>query len=88
MVRQQTEKNIVNFRRANFARFTSSCQGFTVLLCRGYTIPKSQSIPVMPAGHRHLNTPCLFTQRAPFLHGLYGRHSLTSVENRQVDQFE
>ena len=54
---------------------------------RGYTLPKSQSIPVMPAGHRHLNTPCLFTQRAPFLHGLYGRHSLTSVENRQVDQF-
>ena len=77
----------INFGRADFALFTSSFQGFTVLLYRWYTIPKSQNIPVMPAGHKHLNPPCLFTQPAPFLHGLYGRHSLTSVENRQIGQF-
>jgi len=41
---------------------------------------------VKPAGHKHLNPPCLFTQRAPFLHGLYGKHSLTSAGGKYIEK--
>lgn len=56
-----------------------------LLFLRGNTTPWSHSVPVKPAGHKHLNPPCLFTQLAPFLHGLYGAHSFTSVKIRQVE---
>ena len=45
-------------------------------------LPFSQSRPVLPSGHMHLNVLHLVTHVAPFLQG-FGSHGVTAVEIRK-----